>query len=143
MTSIRKPAAWDNSSIEDLMECEAGRAYILNQLDPKSEAIQPEQRCESSRKNCDAARYKIYEDGSLWFVNNAEDEVWSDYMDFVQDSLLPGLEAQASRPGMCWSEDESSESDEINAWSIDEMDQQILLRYCDDDEAKARELIGL
>lgn len=143
MSEIYKPADWENSSMEDLLSCEAGRAYVLDQLDSSSKAIQPEQVFQSSRKNCDAAWYKIYSDGSLWFVNNAQDEVWSDYTDFVQQSLLPGIAASAAQKGMCWDEEEAAESDDFNAWSLDQMDREILTKYADDDEEAARELVGL
>jgi hypothetical protein len=116
--------------MDDLMECEAGQAYILRQLDPKSRAIKPIHVCESSSGGVDSSWYEIYEDRSLWFVNNAADEVWTDYTDFVEMSLLPGIEADETlRRGLSWNEDAIMDSDDIsNSW-LSEMDQQILLLY--------------
>jgi len=72
--------------------------------------------------------YEIFSDGSLLFINNAEDnaedEVWEDWNAFVTDYLLPGLYVVSAT----WD-------------SLSKIDRDILLRYCDGDESKARELL--
>lgn len=136
MTTIHIPSAWD--SIDNLMTCEAGRAYVLRQLDDQSNAIPPEYEFHSSRTSGDPSCYRVYSDDSLWLANNAEDEVWSDYRDFVQDSLLKGLHWT-----LCWTQEEREAADyHSNPWLIDDMDKQLLLLSCDGDEDAAHALVG-
>ena len=137
MTTIHIPSAWDN--LDNLMTCEAGRAYVLRQLDRDSSAIPPDHEFHSSRTSGDPSCCRVYSDGSLWFVNNAEDEVWSDYRDFVQDSMLKGLRFTK---GLCWTEEEYAAADYFsNPWLIDDMDKQLLLLSCDGDDEAARDLV--
>ena len=104
---------------------------------------EPESTHEFSRTGSgDYCAYILFADDSLWYVNNAEDEVWVDYTDFVGESLIPGIEASNACGGGCFTEEEYDESDNERAWKLDGMDRCLLLHYCDDDEAKARELIG-
>lgn len=128
--SIRLPAAWDKETAFDLLQISAGRAYVCEQLGVE---IACEHSFRSSRENCDSAWYEVYEDGSLWFRNNAEDEVWSDYRDFVTNSLLPGLRVSSD---MVWDE---SETDDPKAVELDGMDKALLLLFHDGDEMAARE----
>ena len=136
---LRLPANYYR--FDDLLTMEAGQAYLLNQLDRTSCALPPEHAFHSSRTNCDPSRYEIYDDGSLWFVNNAQDEVWADYRDFVRDCLIPGINSQPSE--LCWTEDEYESAESLDAWLIDDMDKQLLILFCDGDEPAARELCGV
>ena len=128
--SIRLPAAWDKQSAFDLLQISAGRAYVCEQLGVE---IACEHSFKSSRENCDSGSYEIYEDGSLWYSNNAQDEVWSDYRDFVAESLLRGLRVSSN---MVWDE---SETDDPNAVELDGMDKELLLLFHDGDQLAARE----
>jgi hypothetical protein len=128
--SIHLPAAWGKETAFDLLQISAGRAYVCEQLGVE---IASEHSFKSSRQNCDSACYDVYEDGSLWFANNAEDEVWIDYRDFVTDSILPGLRVSSN---LVWDE---SETDDLEAVELDEMDKALLLLFHDGDEAAARE----
>lgn len=40
----------------------------------------------------DQSRYFLFGDGSLYFGNNAQDEVWSEAADFATDRILNGYE---------------------------------------------------
>ena len=137
MESIHIPSGW--RSLDDLMAWEAGRAYVLRQLDRHSSAVQPDHEFHSSRTSGDPSCYWVYSDGSLWFVNNAEDDVWGYYRDFIENTLLDGLRF---RKGLCWNGHEYQASDYFaDPWLIDDMDRQLLLLYCDGDDGAARALV--
>lgn len=142
MEPIRKPAAWTNASLDDLFDCEAGRAYVLEQLDPHSRAIAPDAAFTSDREGHDSATYEVYCDHSMWFHNNAEDEVWFDFRDFVAEQLIPGIEASSHGSRLFWSADDEGFGDEMSDWALDRMDRELLLRYCDGDVTQARELVN-
>ena len=82
----------------------------------------------------DACGYEIFADGSLYFYNNAEDEVWSDYRDFVTDCLIPGIQSQK----FCWNESEQQQ-DEYLLW---DMDRKLLVFYAGN-ELDARGLVNM
>jgi hypothetical protein len=120
---IRLPAAWGTAEAFQLLQCQAGRAYLLAQTGIGSE---PEHTIRLSEHSQDYCAYEIFPDGSLWYVNNAEDEVWEDYRDFVQELL----NTAAVQGGVdCWEK-------------LNDGDRQLLTHYCDGDEAKAKELVG-
>ena len=129
--NIRLPAAWPEGGAFDFLQLEAGRAYILDQIGVDGT---PEHKFELSRTDCEPTSYEVYDDGSLWFINNAEDEVWVDFREFVSDRLVPGLQAQS--PALRWEEDDDPEST-----VIDDMDRGLLLLFCDGNEEEARELV--
>ena len=62
--SIRLPAAWGKETAFDLLQISAGAAKQLGV------EIACEHSFRSSRDNCDSAWYEVYEDGSLWIINN-------------------------------------------------------------------------
>jgi len=140
---IHVPEAWNSVDMSDLMACEAGQAYVLDQLDPDSRAIKPSHTFNSSRENSDAARYLVFDDGSMWFQNNASDEVWADFRDFVTDELVPGITAQPGHPKLYWSDEDAALFSDDEAWVLDDMDRGLLLHYTQQDEKSARELIAL
>lgn len=78
---IKLASNWEATEASDFIQLQAGRAYILDQLGihshPKTEFTGYEDQC----------AYRLYDDDSLWFANNAADEVWSSYANFVQDRL--------------------------------------------------------
>ena len=140
ISEIRLPAAWNQAQTFDLLQLEAGRHYILDQMDSSSTAIQPEHVFNSDNPRSDTASYSVYSDGSLWFKNNAEDEIWADFRDAVSEHLIRGIEAQQITH---WTQDEVDASDDQAARCPDNMDRQLLLLSCDGDEDAARESIGL
>lgn len=142
MTKIHKPAAWESVSLDELMGCEAGQAYVLAQF-CRDNPIEPEYRFFSSRTGHDTAAYKVYDDGSLWFAGNAEDEVWADFRDFVTATLLPGIAAANAAGNMHWTDDEAARSDDPAAFAINSMDRNLLLLFCEGDDAEAREIAGI
>lgn len=78
---ISLPSNWAPAQAHGFLQLQAGRAYMLDQLGvcshPKSEFTGYDGQC----------AYRIYEDDSLWFANNAADEVWSSYARFVEERL--------------------------------------------------------
>jgi len=129
---IRLPAAWKWSEAKDFMQLCAGRAYLLSQMDITSEPDHEFTRSGSG----DTASYSVFDDGSLWYCNNAEDEVWSDYRDFVTERLLPGLEACSHAGQPSWGDDDNGD------WVIDEMDRGLLVLFHDGDEDAAKDAVG-
>ena len=129
---IRLPAAWEWTEAEDFLQLCAGRAYLLDQLGITSK---PDHEFILSG-SCDSAGYAIYDDDSLWFSNNACDEVWSDYRDFVTEELIPGLVACSASGPPAWADDEDGD------WTIDEMDRQLLVLFHDGDINAARVCAG-
>lgn len=82
---IRIPSNWRKSEAADLIQLDAGRAYIEDQdgFDlPTEKEIWSEDR---------QAAYLIYPDGSLWFVNGSGDEVWSDVASFLAENNMDEL----------------------------------------------------
>lgn len=140
--TIHKPAGWEHDPLDDLMQLDAGQAYVLQQFDAE-DAVTPDHVFKRSGSG-DYCCYEVYEDGSLWYVNNAEDEVWPDYSDFVREQLIPGL--LASKEGdsrMFWTEEEAEQSGDMYSYAPDEMDRQLLMLAYDDDESEIREILGL
>jgi hypothetical protein len=86
--TIRKPAAWENLTFEDLLSNEAGQAYVADQLGGN---VDPVATFHSNRTGSDSCTYELFEDGSLWFVNSAQDEVWPDVSDFAIEMQFDGL----------------------------------------------------
>ena len=127
MNEIHLPRGWE--SADDLMTCEAGRAYILSQLDPRSEAIEPDYYFSSSNPRADACSYRIFSYGSLWFVNNAEDEVHSDARDWTVDNLV-------NSSNKLWDKRSWYEYDGCDCTVIDAMDRELLIHVLGEDEAK-------
>ena len=134
---IHVPADWENSQAHDLLQIEAGQAYVQSQIDQHFRYPQPEYKFYWN--DSDSTSYRVYSDGSLWFVNNAGDEVWCDYRDFVTDRLLPGLTVNTG--DMRWTQEEADEIEQ--GYTINEMDRGILLLYSNGDEEEARKLLGM
>lgn len=91
--SVHVPAGWRNDQMYDLLQFEAGQMYIANQIVLRSVAggVQPvEVFSDDEHPNC---WHEVYSDGSLWVVNDGsvdgmvEDEVWSDYRDYIAERL--------------------------------------------------------
>lgn len=80
---IKLPAAWPKEQAFDFIQLDAGRAYINDRVFPEP--------VEEIWNESQTAAYLVYEDGSLWFVNNAEDEVWSNVDDFLAEYGLDEL----------------------------------------------------
>ena len=116
---IKKPANWSKSRLEDLMSIEAGQAYVLSQFDRHFQPVEPDHVFKRSGRG-DYCAYEIYEDGSLWYVNNAEDEVWSDAGDFANELNFSGLD---------WDEDGENPV-------IDEMDRNLLIHLHGEEGAR-------
>lgn len=121
MIEVRKPAAWENSTLEDLMTIEAGQAYVLEQFG--SDAVKPEVTFRSSRTNQDAASYDVFEDGSLWLHNNAQDVVYHDVSDFVINELR--------FDGVHW-----EDTDDRDGMLVDDMDKNLLIYLWDEERAR-------
>lgn len=77
---IRKPAEWQDTSFDELLDCQAGQAFVAAQLNGN---VQPIASFRSSRSS--SCSYDVFGDGSLWFHSNAEDEVWADSSFFVME----------------------------------------------------------
>jgi hypothetical protein len=116
---IRKPANWEESTFENLFSIDAGQAYVAQQLNGN---VAPVARFVSSRTNADACSYDLFEDRSVWFHSNAQDEVWSDVADFVQ---------QMDFTGTYW-----SDCDDRDGFMVDEMDRDLLVHLWGEDEAR-------
>ncbi len=119
MTQIHKPAAWENTSFEDLLACQAGQAYVADQLRGH---VDPEWTFRSDRTNSDPCSYDLFEDGSLWFHSNAEDEIWADANDFIQQFEFTGL---------YWDECENRDGLLVNS-----MDRELLIHLLEEEEAR-------
>ena len=87
---IHIPAGWEEPEAFYLLQLQAGRAYIFDQVGVDSE---PLHEFGSSRWP-NVCGYLVYDDNSIWFWNNAEDVVHCDFRDFVTDTLLEGIAAQ-------------------------------------------------
>jgi hypothetical protein len=121
---IHKPADWESGTFEELLEIEAGQAYVANQLGGD---VSPVAVFKSSRENMDTASYELFADNSLWFINNARDEVWSDAGDFAQ---------QLDFDGVFW-EDIPERNELGNAGMlVDEMDKNLLIHLWGEELAK-------
>jgi hypothetical protein len=118
MEDIRKPAAWMHLSFDELLGCEAGRAYVAEQLDGE---IDEEFVFRSSKTNADACSYSLYSDESLWFHSNAEDEVWTDANDFILE--LGFTDAW-------W-----SDCDDRDGALVDDMDKGLLIHLLGEEDA--------
>lgn len=118
MEEIRKPAALEDVPFEDLFCIQAGRAYIAEQLNGN---IEPEKTFKSSRTGADACSYDLFEDGSLWFHSNAQDEVWADATDFINELCFSGL---------YWEDVEDRDD-----FLIDDMDKNLLIHLLEDENA--------
>lgn len=88
--SIRIPAGWRKSETHGLLQLQAGRAYVLDQVGVDSE---PAHEFGSSLWP-NVCGYVVFDDNSLWFWNNSEDVVHFDFRDFITDTLLEGISAQ-------------------------------------------------
>lgn len=124
----------DVTSFDELVESEAGRAFILSQLDPKSDAIRPTHTFRSSSR-CDSVWYEVYDDDSLWFNGNDGAQIWSDFRDFVY-THLDGF--GRTEKGLCWTEEEREASTQPFAWVIEEIDKELAILSYEGDEAAAR-----
>lgn len=116
---IRKPAGWEHSSLDDLLELDAGRAYVAEQLDG---LVSPDVTFHSSRKQSDSCSYQLFEDGSIWFSSNAQDEVYLQVHDFVEEMKFDGLS---------W-----EESDDHKCVLVDSMDRDLLYHLFGEDGAR-------
>lgn len=116
---ILKPANWESSTFEDLFTIEAGQAYVAEQL---GGSVVPIATFHSNRANADACSYDLFDDGSLWFHSNAQDEVWADAVDFVREMRFDGL---------YW-----DECDDLDGLLVDEMDRDLLVHLWDEDDAR-------
>lgn len=81
----------------------------------------------------DGGAYLLYEDGSLWFINSAEDEVWREVADYCTDSLIPALQSCNHDWQGAWDDQEDG------SWVVQEMDRQLLKHLYGD---RAREFAG-
>lgn len=83
--TIRLPANWPDREAIAFLQLDAGRAYIADQdglqISPASEMWNADK----------TAGYLVFPDGSLWFVNNAADEVWADVADFLVENQMDAL----------------------------------------------------
>lgn len=116
---IRKPANWESNTFEDLFELEAGRAYVAEQL---GGTVAPKETFRSSRCTSEVCSYDLFDDGSLWFHSNAEDEVWADAGDFVREMQFTGL---------YW-----DDSDDRDGLLVDAMDRGLLVHLWGEDYAR-------
>jgi hypothetical protein len=118
MTTIRKPAGWYANTLEELMACEAGQAYVVNQLGFE---LQPDEVFRSSHSS--ECSYELFADGSLWCINGAEDIVVVDASDWALTELqFDGL----------WWED----SDDRDGLMIDDMDRELIIHLWGVDVAR-------
>ena len=106
---IRKPAAWAKLPFEQLLAIEAGQAYVAEQLGGK---VEPVATFRSSRSS--SCSYDVFEDGSLWFHSNGDDEVWEDASDLTREMEFGDLS---------WDE-------------IDSMDRDLLVHLVGEKDAK-------
>ncbi len=116
---IRKPANWENRTFHDLLDTQAGRAYVCTQ---KGERVDVEISFASTRQHAHAGSYDVYADGSLWFRNNSQDEVWADVVDFVTELEFSGL----------WWDD----SDDRDGLLVDAMDRGLLTHLWGEHDAR-------
>lgn len=117
--NIRKPANLGSSTFEDLFTIEAGQAYVAEQF---GGSVDPVASFKSNRSNADACSYDLFDDGSLWFHSNAEDEVWADAGDFVREMQFTGL---------YW-----EDSDDRDGLLVDAMDRDLLVHLWGEDDAR-------
>ena len=113
METIRKPRGWERNTLDELVAVEAGQAYLAEQL---GGTVEPGANFRSSRNS--QCGYDLFDDGSLWFHSNADDEVWVDARDFVDGMQFDGLS---------W-----SDSDATSRGEIDAMDRDLLLHLYGD-----------
>jgi hypothetical protein len=116
---IRKPANWESNTFENLFTTEAGQAYVAEQF---GGSVDPVASFQSNRANADACSYDLFEDGSLWFHSNSQDEVWADAADFVREMQFTGLH---------W-----DDSDDRNGLLVDAMDRDLLVHLWGEDDAR-------
>jgi hypothetical protein len=120
-TTVRKPAAWTNESLDSLMEHQAGQAYVVRQFGGD---VVADFAAKSSRTNCDSAEYEVFDDGSLLFTNNAEDVVAYDASDWANEHLT-------GFAGMRWSDDIDADG-----FVIDDMDRNLMIHLWGEDVAR-------
>jgi hypothetical protein len=60
--------------------------------------VDPVDRFEEIPDNGDPWAYLVFRDRSLYYVNNAQDEVWADVYDFILERLLWGCEPRDYPP---------------------------------------------
>jgi hypothetical protein len=116
---IRKPANWENSTFEDLFTIEAGQAYIAEQFGGSVDSVK---NFRSNRERSDACSYELFEDGSLWFHNNAQDEIWADVSDFVRELQFTGVYWEDTR--------------DRDGFLVDAMDRNLLVHLWGEDDAR-------
>lgn len=119
MINIHKPAAWEKNTLDELMETEAGQHYVLNQFGA-ADKVAPEHTFERSGSG-DYCAYLIFEDGSLYYVNNAEDVVHFSASDWVLENLT-------GFSGTKW-------NDDGEGMPIDDMDREMLMHIFEDEES--------
>lgn len=122
--TIRKPADWESSTFDELLAIEAGQAYVANQLGGD---VAPVATFNSSRANMDTASYELFSDNSLWFINNARDEVWSDAGDFAQ---------QLDFDGVFWEDIPERDGLREDGILADEMDKKLLIHLWGEESAR-------
>lgn len=90
----------------------------------------------NSPRSGDGFKYLVYPDGSLWYVNNADNEVWADAGDFA-DKLANDIRENPPR-----GQDEWGRTDEPGGWAdVNETDREFLT-WAYDTEADAMEACG-
>lgn len=117
--TIRKPAGWCQRTLDDLMSCEAGQAYVVNQLGFE---LPPDEKFRSTRSS--ECAYEYFDDGSLWLISGSEDEVAVDAGDWIQDNLR--------FDGVRWDDDV-----DVDLPEMDQMDRGLLVYVYGDEEARA------
>lgn len=118
MQTIRKPAAWEHETLDSLMDCEAGQAYVVSQLGFNLEPVSKFRSSQSSE-----CSYEIFSDSSLWLISGAVDEVATDAMDWVQENL--------QFDGRRW--DDETDADGL---VIDDMDRNLLTFLLEEEGAR-------
>lgn len=119
MHDIIKPAGW--KSFDDLFTCEAGRAYVAEQL---GGSVEPAVTFQSDRKGHDSASYDVFDDGSIWVHSNAPDFVHSDASDWANEELI-------SFGGLYWEDCENRDG-----LLVDSMDKSLMVYLWGEDLAK-------
>jgi len=121
MEKVRKPASWENNTLDELMEIEAGQAYVVRQFGGN---VAPEFSAQSSRENQDTAEYEVFEDGSLLFTNNAQDVVHFSASDWANEELTGFQDVR-------WDEDTAGDG-----FVIDDMDRSLMTYLWGEEAAK-------